>query len=191
MQNGQVRPQGLAVIEVLKNANSRGLEPEDYDGSRWPARLTKLKQNPSEQDLISFDTALTVSAMRYIRAVHTGRVNPKEFNFQLDNGEGKFSLAEFLQSKVVNGTDPRLKSKSLSRLFLDTKSCWLSCLSMRNTQSKTTTKSYKRLRRRFAEASRMRACLDSADSSWSLEIFPLVRNWIQTQPSMKGRSSRA
>ena len=62
------------MIQVLENANSRGLEPDDYDASRWPTRLAKLRQNPSEQDLVSFDTALTVSAMRYIRAIHVGRV---------------------------------------------------------------------------------------------------------------------
>src|SRR5580692_2584138 len=69
VQNGRVRPQGLAVIELLQKANAKGLDPEDYDGSRWQARLTKLEQKPSEQDLASFDTALTVSAMRYIRAI--------------------------------------------------------------------------------------------------------------------------
>jgi hypothetical protein len=37
-----------------------------------------------------------VSAMRSIRAVHVGRVNPREFNFPLDNGEGQVSLAEFV-----------------------------------------------------------------------------------------------
>jgi L,D-transpeptidase YcbB len=104
--NGQVRPQGLAVIEVLKNANTRGLEPEDYDGPRWAGRVAKLGQNPSEQELVAFDTGLTVSAMRYIRAVHVGRVNPKEFNFQLDMGDQQFSLAEFVQSRVVNASDP-------------------------------------------------------------------------------------
>lgn len=117
VQNGQVRPQSLAVIEVLENANSRGLEPEDYDASRWPTRLSKLRQNPSEQDLILFDTALTVSAMRYIRAVHVGRVNPKEFNFQLDNGEGQFSLAEFVQNKVANSVDPATEIQKLEPPF--------------------------------------------------------------------------
>ena len=86
VQNGRVRPQGLAVIELLQNADAKGLDPEDYDGSRWQGRLLKLGQKPSEQDLVSFDTALTVSAMRYIRAIHCGRVNPKEFKFQLDMG---------------------------------------------------------------------------------------------------------
>jgi murein L,D-transpeptidase YcbB/YkuD len=105
-ENARLRPQGNALVEVLKNANSRGLEPEDYDGPRWAERVAKLGRNPSEQELVSFDTALTVSAMRYIRAVHVGRVNPKEFNFQLDVPDGQFSLAEFLQSRLVNSGDP-------------------------------------------------------------------------------------
>jgi murein L,D-transpeptidase YcbB/YkuD len=81
VQNGRVRPQGLAVIELLQNADAKGLDPEDYDGSRWQGRLLKLGQKPSEQDLVSFDTALTVSAMRYIRAIHCGRVIPRNSSF--------------------------------------------------------------------------------------------------------------
>jgi L,D-transpeptidase YcbB len=117
IQNGQVRPQAVAVTEVLKNANSRGLDPEDYDGSRWPGRLLRLQQNPSEQDLVSFDTALTVSAMRYVRAVHVGRANPKQFNFQFDNGESQFGLADFLQSKVANAADPAAEIEKLEPPF--------------------------------------------------------------------------
>ena len=117
VQNGQVRPQGLAVIKVLESANSRGLQPEDYDASRWPIRLSKLTQNPSEQDLVSFDTALTVSAMRYSRAVHVGRVNPKEFSFQLDNGEDQFSVAEFLQNRVATSSDPAAEFQKLEPPF--------------------------------------------------------------------------
>jgi len=112
-----VRPQALAVIEVLKHADSRGLEPEDYDASRWSDWLSKLGQNPSEQDLVLFDTALTVSAMRYIRAVHVGRVNPKEFNFQLDNGDSRFSLADFVQTKVVDANDPEAEIRKLEPPF--------------------------------------------------------------------------
>ena len=117
VQNGQIRPQALALIDVLKNANSRGLEPDDYDGPLWPARILKLQQSPSEQELVSFDTALTVSAMRYIRAVHVGRANPKEFNFQFDNGEGQFRLAEFLQTKVANAADPAAEIQKLEPPF--------------------------------------------------------------------------
>jgi len=117
LHNGQLRPPASAVIDVLKNANSKGLAPEDYDASRWPIQLSKLEQNPSEQDLISFDTALTVSAMRYIRAVHVGRVSPRQFNFQLDTGDAKFSVADFVQNKVVNASDPVAEIQKLEPPF--------------------------------------------------------------------------
>jgi murein L,D-transpeptidase YcbB/YkuD len=118
VQNGRVRPQGLAVIALLQNAVAKGLDPEDYDGSRWQGRLLKLEQQPSEQDLASFDTALTVSAMRYIRAVYCGRVNPKQFKFQLDMGWVQLSLPEFLQTQVLNEGDPAAKIQKLEPPFL-------------------------------------------------------------------------
>jgi L,D-transpeptidase YcbB len=118
VQNVHVRPQGLAVIQLLQNADAKGLDPEDYDGSRWQGRLLKLGQNPTEQDLISFDTALTVSAMRYIRAIHCGRVNPKEFKFQLDMGGQQLALAEFIQTQVVNSDDPAAEIQKLEPPFL-------------------------------------------------------------------------
>jgi L,D-transpeptidase YcbB len=118
VQNDRVRSQGLAVIELLKNANAKGLDPEDYDGSRWQGRLRKLGQSPSEQDLISFDTALTVSAMRYIRAVHVGRVNPKEFKFQLDVEGLQLPLAEFVQTHVLNASDPVAEIQKTEPPFL-------------------------------------------------------------------------
>jgi len=117
LQDGGARPQALAIIEVLKNADSRGLEPGDYDASRWPERLSKLSQNPSEQDLVRFDASLTVSAMRYIRAVHVGRANPKEFKFQLDNGDSQFNLADFVQTRVVNASDPAAEIQKLEPPF--------------------------------------------------------------------------
>ncbi|MFY9741194.1 MAG: L,D-transpeptidase family protein [Candidatus Sulfotelmatobacter sp.] len=118
VQNSRVRPQGLAVIKLLQNADAKGLDPEDYDSSRWRGRLLKLQQKPSEQDLASFDTALTVSAMRYIRAIHCGRVNPKEFKFQLDMGWVQLSLAEFIRAQVLNEDDPAAEIQKLEPPFL-------------------------------------------------------------------------
>jgi murein L,D-transpeptidase YcbB/YkuD len=118
VQNVRVRTQGLAVISLLENANAKGLDPEDYDGSRWQARLVKLGQNPSTQDQVSFDTALTVSAMRYIRAIHCGRVNPKEFKFQLDMGGEQLPLADFIQTQILNAGDPAAEIQKLEPPFL-------------------------------------------------------------------------
>jgi murein L,D-transpeptidase YcbB/YkuD len=118
VQNGRVRPQGLAVIALLQNADAKGLDPEDYDGSRWQDRLLRLGQKPSEEDLVSFDTALTVSAMRYIRAIHCGRVNPKEFKFELDTEGLQLPLAEFVQTHVINASDAAAEIQKLEPPFL-------------------------------------------------------------------------
>ncbi len=118
VQNLRVRPQALAIIGLLQNANAKGLDAEDYDGSRWQGRLLKLEQKPSELDLISFDTALTVSVMRYIRAIHCGRVNPKEFKFQLDMGGEPLPLAEFIQTQVLNASDAAAEIQKLEPPFL-------------------------------------------------------------------------
>jgi L,D-transpeptidase YcbB len=117
MEGRQARPQALAVIGVLKNADTKGLDTEDYDASRWDGRLAKLAQSPSEQDLVQFDTALTVSAMRYIHAVHIGRVNPREFNFQLDVDSGPEDLADFLQNHVLRAADPAAEIQKLEPTY--------------------------------------------------------------------------
>src|ERR1700741_2884829 len=49
LQNGRVRRQGLAVIEVLDNANSKGLEPEDYDASHAHPGFDRLRHGCSER----------------------------------------------------------------------------------------------------------------------------------------------
>ena len=53
-RDGMPTKQAAAVIEVLRQADSKGLDPEDYDGSRWPARLERLHNTrPLEDDLAS------------------------------------------------------------------------------------------------------------------------------------------
>ena len=106
IHRGQPRPQALALIRFLQDADSKGLSAEDYDGSRWPERLAKLRESASELDLVRFDAALTVSVMRYVRAVHFGRVNPKAFKFELDVENRKYDLADFLRTVAVSSNDP-------------------------------------------------------------------------------------
>jgi murein L,D-transpeptidase YcbB/YkuD len=65
VRDGQPTPQAQTVITALENSRQKGLSPEEYDASRWPARLDTLKRAPNDADTIAhFDAALTVSAMR-------------------------------------------------------------------------------------------------------------------------------
>ncbi len=106
--SGRPTPQALAMIEILKNANLKGLNPEDYDASRWDARVAKLAPattNPSATDLVHFDLALTVCAMRYLSDLSIGRVNPNHVKFGLELGGKKYDLADFLRGQILPASD--------------------------------------------------------------------------------------
>ncbi|HYL57419.1 MAG TPA: L,D-transpeptidase family protein [Candidatus Acidoferrales bacterium] len=100
--------QALAMIAAFKDAGSKGLNPDDYDASRWDARVAKLQAaapRASESDLTHFDLAMTVCAMRLISDLHVGRVNPQHFVFGLDVGSSKYDLADVLRNEVINSSN--------------------------------------------------------------------------------------
>jgi L,D-transpeptidase YcbB len=70
-----------ATHKLFKSAWKKGLEPEDYDASRWENRLSAL--NASDTALARFDVALTVCAMRFVSDRRIGRINAKHFKFGL------------------------------------------------------------------------------------------------------------
>ncbi|HWU39890.1 MAG TPA: hypothetical protein VN203_19745, partial [Candidatus Acidoferrum sp.] len=107
LRNNQPTQQAQAIIEVLQQADSKGLNAEDYDGPRWPERLARLRQSATQEYQAQFDAALTVSVMRYISDLHIGRVNPVRLKFNLEAGPKKYDLPLLLGEKLVNGADIR------------------------------------------------------------------------------------
>src|ERR1700730_5382383 len=96
------------MIRLFKEAAQKGLNPEDYDASRWDGRLATLAasdSHPSDSVLAHFDLALTVCAERYLSALRIGRVDPKHFNFDLEAEPKRYDLAEFLRSKVIQARE--------------------------------------------------------------------------------------
>jgi L,D-transpeptidase YcbB len=104
VRDGQPTAQGLAIIEVLQAADLNGLNPEDYDSSRWKERLARI-EDPG--NAARFDAALTVCVMRYISDVHIGRLNPQHFKFGLAVQSRKYDLPRFVRERLVDGQDPR------------------------------------------------------------------------------------
>ena len=115
LRDGQPTASATALLQLFHDAALKGLNPEDYDASRWPARLQKLEQIRSDHDtsdaaktaVAESDAALTISAMRYLGDLHEGRINPQSLNFDFDQ-PGKraaFDVAAFLNDKVVDATD--------------------------------------------------------------------------------------
>src|SRR5271156_3480766 len=47
IQSGRLSPQGLAMIQLFKQASLKGLNPDDYDAALWDARIAKLQGGAS------------------------------------------------------------------------------------------------------------------------------------------------
>ena len=112
----QPTPQAMQMIALIQESDKKGLTPEDYDASRWAARVAKLKPgagNPSEADAIAFDEAMTICTMRYISDLHIGKVNPKHFDYGFNVSLKKYDLPDFLKQNVVDTQDVGVALKQI------------------------------------------------------------------------------
>jgi L,D-transpeptidase YcbB len=102
---GRPSASALALVRLFQEVWKRGLEPEDYDASRWDARLRALA-GPNA-DPARFDAALTICAMRLVSDLHIGRINPQHFHFGLSVEGKKYDLPRFLREQLLPATDVR------------------------------------------------------------------------------------
>ena len=107
-RDGAPTASAKAFIGMFQDAGAKGLIPEDYDASRWAARMQKL-DDQSADALSAFDVLMTVNVMRYISDLRVGRVNPSHFSFDIHVQDKKYDLAEFVSNRAVDATDvPKL-----------------------------------------------------------------------------------
>ena len=106
-------PETTAFIHAFQDAGAKGLNPDDYDAWRWPARVAAIAKIAATRDnsdaaadtIAQFDTAMTICVMRYISDLRIGRVNPQHFNFDINVADKKYNLAEFVSDNAVDATD--------------------------------------------------------------------------------------
>ena len=103
-RDGRPTKQATAFIQAFSDATSKGLNPDDYDASRWAARVQKLGGKNGD-DLAQFDVAMTIAVMRYVSDLHIGRVNPTHFDFDINVDSKKYNLAEFVSDNAVDAED--------------------------------------------------------------------------------------
>jgi L,D-transpeptidase YcbB len=89
-------PQAKVVVSILQKAAQKGLNPEDYDASKWQAREEALAGASIPEEIARFDLALSVCLLRYVSALDVGRINPKHLKFDLDLNHRKTDLPEFV-----------------------------------------------------------------------------------------------
>ncbi|MBK8815782.1 MAG: L,D-transpeptidase family protein [Methylococcaceae bacterium] len=73
------------IINLLTNASSQGLNPEDYDIAQLKTKLNAALALPQTnyKELALSDTALSIALLRYLHDLHYGRINPQGINFNL------------------------------------------------------------------------------------------------------------
>lgn len=113
----EVVPQALSLIEVFRNAGTKGLDPEDYDASRWEERVRRLQGSSDTSALARFDVALSVCTMRYVSDLRIGRINPKHVDFGLSVEEKKYDLALFLRDQILAASNLRTVLDSVEPPF--------------------------------------------------------------------------
>jgi murein L,D-transpeptidase YcbB/YkuD len=77
VRDGRVTPAARAVITALGQAESRGLDPGNYDAATLDSLATSLGPSSPDAALAGFDAMLTSDALRYLAAVSRGRINPR------------------------------------------------------------------------------------------------------------------
>jgi L,D-transpeptidase YcbB len=105
IENSRLTPRAEEMIHILSQAEGEGLNSEDYDGPRWPERMTHLEASHTAEDEARFDVALTVCAMRYISAVRIGRINPQHLKFGFDIKRKKIDLPAFLGDLLASSNN--------------------------------------------------------------------------------------
>jgi L,D-transpeptidase YcbB len=97
----QPSPVAISLIEQFRNAGGKGLNPEDYDASRWGDRIQTLNGVSTAETAARFDVAMTVCTMRYVSDLRIGRINPQHFKYGLSVEGKKYELAQFLRDKII------------------------------------------------------------------------------------------
>jgi L,D-transpeptidase YcbB len=89
--NSQSAKNTADALDLLADAPAQGLVRENYDVELLRAKYNPALALPSTayKELALYDTALSISLLRFLHDMHYGRVNPQGLNFKLQLREKK------------------------------------------------------------------------------------------------------
>ncbi len=117
------------ALALLSNAITEGLSPASYDIDVLQQKFKPaLALSPEAyKDLAMYDTALSLSVLRFLHDLHYGRVNPQGINFNLKLRQKKvLDLPVLIKDGVAQGTvnqlsvaaEPKLKQYQKLKIAL-------------------------------------------------------------------------
>jgi murein L,D-transpeptidase YcbB/YkuD len=98
---GRPTKQARDAIDVLREGDTKGLDPGDYDAALLEGQWREISGGKASSDeLARFDVALSVGLLRNISDLHIGKVNPKNLAFGFDIDPKKYDLAELVAGAI-------------------------------------------------------------------------------------------
>lgn len=118
----------LSLLHELRTADTRGLQPSDYDALALTERATRLPSIDAEAQthLLTVDVALSVAAARLAMDLHAGRVNPRRLGHDLDVPQSHSDVGAMVTSlaqaadtrEALDALEPRLAQYRLLKQAL-------------------------------------------------------------------------
>ncbi|HEX6739803.1 MAG TPA: L,D-transpeptidase family protein [Vicinamibacteria bacterium] len=94
------RDQAGRAVALLAGAEPLGLRPEDYGATGLLQRLQALGRGATPEAQAAFEVDLSAEMLRFLRAVHRGRVNPQRVGFEYHKDVDAEDLAAPLRRAV-------------------------------------------------------------------------------------------
>jgi murein L,D-transpeptidase YcbB/YkuD len=88
----------ISLLQQLRLAGERGLDPEDYPGNRLAYLLIDLIDAPHSgiEQWALFDAGLSLAGLRFLSDVHVGRIDPATMGHDLSVGRIKLDISTTL-----------------------------------------------------------------------------------------------
>ena len=112
--NTQAKKNIVDVLNLLNGASISGLNVANYDGDTLYQKLQPaLKLAPDNYRLLAlYDTAISLSLLRFLHDLHYGRVNPQGINYKIKLREKKLiDLPTLIKTSLAQGAIKQLPLK--------------------------------------------------------------------------------
>ncbi|MCW7536937.1 L,D-transpeptidase family protein [Aquabacterium sp. A7-Y] len=98
----RLTPVAAEAVTLLSGSVADGLDPADYAAAQLAAGSDALKggRSPEDQDIAALDLAFSEGVLRYLRHLHTGRVDPRKMGFSIPRDTKREDLPALLRSAL-------------------------------------------------------------------------------------------
>jgi L,D-transpeptidase YcbB len=115
LKGAQPTPQAWQALEVLRQAESHGLDPEDYDAT-WIGSRLRATSGMKPAELAALDAAVSIGLFRYLSDVQVGRIHPRSVRFKIDPSSKRQDLAQQVRAALMANALHQLAAASAPQL---------------------------------------------------------------------------